>query len=271
MNGIDRLVAGIAPDPGPGASPLAAELMEEITAQPVPPRPAFSWRRRFVAPALALMTVVLAVGLGQTPAAAALDIDRVGDHYVITVNDLFADPRVYESELRARGLRITLKLAPTSASLARSILVINDSERLRAGHQVPGKGPVTTIEAPGPCERFGGCPTGLKVPINYDKSAEIILGRRAQPGERYTLPPGIAMPGEPLHCVNYVNKSVAEVTAMLRARDVEPEFTSYGAPRSTPDAPAGWYVHDGVMSADGRALLLTGPRPRPGPQKAVCS
>ncbi|MFI6904742.1 hypothetical protein ACIBKY_26005 [Nonomuraea sp. NPDC050394] len=270
MNRIDRLVAGIAPDPGPAAGPLAAELMEQITAQPVPPSPARSRRRRFVAPVLALMTVVLAVGLGQAP-AAALDIDQVGDHYVITVNDLFADPRVYESELRARGLRITLKLEPTSASLARSILVINDSERLRAGHRVPGEGPVTTIEAPGPCDRFGGCPTGLKVPINYDKSAEIILGRRAQPGERYTLPPGIAMPGEPLHCVDYVNKSVAEVTALLRARDVEPEFISYGERGSKPEAPAGWYVHDGVMSADGRALLLTGPRPGPAPQKAGCS
>ncbi|WP_186403957.1 hypothetical protein [[Actinomadura] parvosata] len=36
MHEIDRLVAGIAPDPGPGTTPLARELFEEITAAPVP-------------------------------------------------------------------------------------------------------------------------------------------------------------------------------------------------------------------------------------------
>ncbi|MFI6291371.1 hypothetical protein ACIBEJ_07265 [Nonomuraea sp. NPDC050790] len=272
MNRIDRLVAGIAPDPGPGITPLAHELMEEITTLPVPPPPR-ARRRRFVASAVALMAVVLAVGLAQaTPAAAALDIHREGDHYVIKVNDLFADPRVYESELRARGLRITLRIAPTSASMARSILVMNDIDGLRAGRAVSGDGPITTIEGPGPCARFGGCPTGLKLPINYDKSAEIVLGRRAQPGEKYTLPPGIGMPGEPLHCVDYVNKTVAQVQAMLRERGVRPEFVSAGQ-GARPEAPANWYTHDGVMSADGLALLLVAPEPRSGkpPAHATCS
>ena len=36
MNDIDRLVAGIAADPGPGMTPGARELFDEITTDPGP-------------------------------------------------------------------------------------------------------------------------------------------------------------------------------------------------------------------------------------------
>ena len=258
---IDRLVAGIAPDAGPGTTPLARELMEEITSIPVKPRR----RRRWMAvPVLAALAAVLTFGLGQAPAAAALDIEQAGDHYVITVKDLLADPEVYQAELRARGLDITLEIVPTSASLAGQMFVINDVGRLRSGRPVPGEGPITTIDGPGPCRRFGGCPIGLRVPVGYDKKAEVILGRQAGLGEKYTMPPGIAMPGEPLHCVDYVNRTVTELRAMLRERHVAPSFVWSGRP-AQPSAPGGWYVHDGVMSADGQALMLVGPEPNPQP------
>ncbi|SEL42538.1 hypothetical protein [Nonomuraea pusilla] len=267
MHEIDRLVAGIAPDPGPGTTPIARELLEEITSVPVAERP---HRRTWLAllrpprwatvPVLAMLAALLSFGVAQTPASAALDIELVDDHYVITVKDLLAEPEVYQRELRARGLDITLKLVPTSASLTGQMFVINDMDRLRSGKPVPGEGPITTIDAPGPCERFSGCPIGLKVPVGFDRKAKISLGRRALPGERYLMPPGIAMPGEPLHCVDYVNRSVAEVSALLRERGVTPSYIQYGrAP--APSAPGGWYVQDGVMSADGQALLLVGAEP----------
>lgn len=138
--------------------------------------------------------------------------------------------------------------------------MLNDLDRLRAGESVPDDGPITTIDGPGPCERPDGCPVGLKVPVDFDKKASVILGRKAQAGEKYRMPPGIARPGEPLHCVAYVNKSVAEVSALLRERGVTPSYISSGKP-SSPSAPADWYVHDGVMSADGQALLLVGAKP----------
>ncbi|MET7328875.1 hypothetical protein [Nonomuraea sp. NPDC005650] len=268
MHEIDRMVAGIAPDPGPGTTPIARELMEEITSVPAPvPEPrrrswlAFPRPRRWAAmPVVATLAALLSFGVAQAPASAALDIELVGDHYVITVKDLLAEPEVYQRELRARGLDITLDLVPTSASLTGQIFVINDMDRLRSGELVPDDGPITTIDAPGSCERFAGCPVGLKVPVDFDKKAEISLGRRALPGERYKMPPGIALPGEPLHCVDYVNKSVAEISALLRERGVTPSYISSGRP-SGPSAPGGWYVHDGVMSADGQALLLVGAEP----------
>ncbi|MFI6992783.1 hypothetical protein [Nonomuraea wenchangensis] len=294
MHDLDRLVASLAPDPGPGMTPIAKELLEEITAHPVAAHSATASpavaspavaspdavspateqaraprrRRTWVTvPALAALATLLSFGVAQAPASAALDIRLVDGAYVITVKDLMAEPEVYQRELKARGLDITLEVVPTSASLAGGIFVLHDLDRLRAGHAVSAEGPITTIDAPGTCARFAGCPIGVKVPAGFDKKAQITLGRPASPGEKYRMPPGIAMPGEPLHCVAYVNKSVAEVGAMLRERGVTPSYVADWQ-RAQPSAPAGWYVHEGVMSADGEALLLVGPEPRAVDQHA---
>lgn len=280
---IDRLVADIAPDPGPGMTPLARELFEEITAAPaVVPAPSRRRRRRFAVPVVAALAAALvvagwvfppALGIGPAPASAALDIKREGDYLIITVKDLFADPDTYQSELKARGLDITLRLLPTSASRARSVFVINAVDLVKAGKPAPAEGGITTVDAPGPCPQAEtlGCPVSLKVPVDYRQKAEIALGREARPGERYMMPPGLGMPGEPLHCVKYVNRTVAEVVPMLRERGVEPEFAAYGRKRNEPSAPGGWYVHDGVMTAAGRAILLADPAPHPRPQSLDAS
>ncbi|MDP9864766.1 MULTISPECIES: hypothetical protein [Streptosporangium] len=299
MNDVDRLVAGIVPDPGPGMTPGARELFDEITAVPaVAPgrrwprltsaRPAARgrsqgrWNRRWLSvPAVAGLAAaamitgwVLPGGYGTAPASASLDIKRAGGYYVITVKDLYADPKMYERELNARGLDIRLLLEPTSPSIAGRMFVMSGGvEGLRQGRTVPEQDSIRTIEAPGPCSRFGGCPIGLRVPVDFKARGEILLGRVARPGERYTMPPGIDTPGEPFHCVDYVNKTVDKVRAMLRQRGVEPEFTHYGARKGEKfSMPGGWYVHDGVMSAAGEALLLAGPTANdaPRPRRASC-
>ncbi|GAA0925331.1 hypothetical protein [Nonomuraea longicatena] len=274
-NDIDSLVARIAPDPGPGHTPLAGELLNEITSAPVAETRSVPRRRRYLrlaAPVLAAAAAVATFAVIQAPAAAALDIERVDGYHVITVKDLMADPSVYESELKARGLDITLTVTPTSANLAGSIFVMTDDlDPLRSGEPVAAKGTITAISAPGPCHRFGGCPTGLKVPLDFEGKAEVILGRQAEAGEKYAMPPGIGMFGEPLYCVDYVNKNVADVNTLLRGRGVEPQFTVSGQqPQSA--APDDWYVHDGVMSAEGKALLLVGPDPndKPKPVDVSC-
>lgn len=272
MDDVDRLVARAAPGAGPGMTPLAWELMEEITSLPVPPPARPRRRRRWLAvPAIAVLALVLTwifpVTFGVSPASAALDIRPEGGYYVITVKNLLADPEVYQSELQARGLNISLRLMPTSSSMAGSMFVVNDVDLLRAGKEVPAEGPIKTISAPGRCGRPDGCPIGVKVPIHFRKKAEIMLGRQARPGERYVMPPNIDRPGEPLHCVAFVNKTVVEIVPMLRERGVEAAFTFYGAKRGqSSSVPGSWYVQDGVMSAIGKALILAGPEPNPRPR-----
>ncbi|MEU6716482.1 hypothetical protein ABZ897_33880 [Nonomuraea sp. NPDC046802] len=203
---------------------------------------------------------LLAFGLGQ---ASALDIERVGDHYVITVKDLLADPEVYQSELRDRGLDITLRVAPTSAGNARRMFVLHDVDS-------PALGPARARERPHHHRRRARpVPAARRLrdrgegPVDYAKKAEIILGRQAMLGEKYAIPPGLAMPGEPLHCVAFVNRSLAEVQELLRERGVRARFISNGQRRAQDSAPSGCYVLDGVMSAHGEPLLLVGSTPNP--------
>lgn len=292
---IDRLVADIAPDPGPGMTPLARELLDEVTRTPVAASapPARRHRRWLAAPVvagLAAATLVLSwvspgvLGLGPAPAAAALDIKRDGDYHVITVRDLFADPQRYERELRARNLNITLKVRPTSRSRTGAVFIIQDLDRLMAEGKVPAEGRITTFDEPlfgeeaspdgpidaltppGACTAPGGCPLGVRVPVDLTERARITLGREARPGEDYEIRPDVGTEGEPLHCVTYVNRTVAEVTRTAREHGVEPHFAHAGTTYEPGQAPASWYVHEGVMSSAKAAIFRIAPEPDPSPR-----
>ncbi|WP_182907345.1 hypothetical protein [Microbispora sp. H13382] len=282
---LHRLVAGIAPAPGPGMTPVALELLEEIVSGPAP-----AARRRRVTealtgaartilrgprlvPAIVSLTAVLlavgwlvpgAAGIGPAPASAALDIRREGDHYVVMVRDLFAAPATYQRELRERGLDVEVRLVPTAEGSAGRAIGF-DGTRDTSG--------ITVMKAPGECEWFGGCPIGFRVPVNFRGHATVLLTRTARPGERYAIVEAIDMEGRPFHCVDYVNKTVAEVLPLLRERGVRAEFTSYATKGARPSAPASWYVYEGVMVAEGQALMLVNPtpNPEPRPRDAFCA
>jgi hypothetical protein len=269
---IDRVIAELAPVPCPGMTPGARELLQEIKAVPaVQPRGVRSRRLpwRFAAPLVAAVAAVtLAVswvvpdtlGFGSRPAAAALDIKREGDFYVITVKDLFADPEHYQAQLRNRGLDVMLKVSPATPSME--------------GVSMPweGDGPsesIQAIEKPGDCFFLARtCTIGFKIPVGYTGKASISLGRRARPGERYSVLAPIDAPGEPLYCVAYARKSVDEVRRLLNERGVT-EIGFATAKKTVDSVPGSWFVHEGVLSAPDRALLLVGPtlkRPdAPGP------
>ncbi|MBE3014758.1 hypothetical protein IL992_37110 [Microbispora sp. NEAU-D428] len=281
---LHRLVAGIAPDPGPGMTPAALDLLEEIVSGPVPatrrlrvPEAVTGAARRVLrrprlAPLIVSLTAVLlavgwlvpgAAGLGPAPAAAALDIRREGDHYVVMVRDLFAAPASYQRELRDRGLDVDVRLVPVSSAWAGQVIGFDGTRDNSA---------ITAIKAPGECTRFGGCAIGFRIPVGFRGHATVFLGRAARAGERYGILEAFDMEGQPFHCVDYVNKTVAQVLPLLRERGVRAEFTSYVTKSTRPSAPASWYVYEGVMVADGQALVLVGPtpNPRPRPRDAFC-
>lgn len=274
---LRRLVAGIAPDPGPGLTPSAMELLDEIVSEPLPAHgrgnrfrraaggAVRSLRLRLAAVVLPLAAVLLAVswivpgaaGLGPDPASAALDIRREGGHYVVMVRDLFADPATYQRELRQRGLDVEVRIVPTAPASAGRALYVDGTRDNSA---------ITAIPASGLCARLAGCPAGFRIPVDFRGHAEVLIGRAARPGERYGLMEHIDMEGRPFHCVDFLNRTVAEVLPLLREHGVRAEFTSYAAHGARLTAPAGWYVHEGIMVADGQALLLVGPAPNPRPR-----
>ncbi|WP_433212536.1 hypothetical protein [Microtetraspora malaysiensis] len=279
---IDRLVERIAPDPGPGLTPLARELLDEITSTPPTAARSSRWRPRLMrsrgmrdrgmwgravrprpAGAIGAIAVLLAATawLGSAPASAALDIEREGDQYVVTVKDMFAEPTMYERELRARGLKIDLRVVPVSASMVGEALVFDGT---------PTSSGVTRIKAPGECRRpFSLCSIGLRIPVKYRKQVTVFLGRPTRLGERYGLMTPIDSPGEPLQCVDFINKTVADVEPMLRARGLKATFTAYGVKEPVP---RDWYVYAGVLTAPGEALMAVKRVPNfiPWPKKAFC-
>ncbi|MCT9930854.1 hypothetical protein N5079_11555 [Planotetraspora sp. A-T 1434] len=273
-----RLVARIAPDPGPGLTPIARELLEEIVSAPAPRNPLMSRLKGFLrsrprlAVAAAPLTPVLLVvgwllpgtaGLGAAPASAALDIKRQGDHYVVMVKDLSADPAMYQRELRERGLDVEVRVEPVAPP---SVGEAHAFDGTRDGHLI------TAIAAPGTCRPFASCAIGFRIPVTFRGHATVYLGRMARPGERYGILTAIDLPGEPFHCVDYVNKTVTEVMPMLVARGVRPEFTSYATRGTRPSAPGDWYVYGGFMTAAGQAVITVNrtPNPSPRPKDAFC-
>ncbi|GAA1000639.1 hypothetical protein GCM10009555_104000 [Acrocarpospora macrocephala] len=255
---IDRLVTGIAvtTDQELGMTQGALDLFEEITAVPVPER------RRIRSKVVLALAVGVAVTLGVSwvpGTAAALDVVRDGGYYVITVKDLFADPERYQEQLRALGLNIRLELKPATPGQEGTMLPMHDDTAVDG---------IKTIEGPGDCLGRGSCTIGLKVPVGYREEVTIVLARKALPSESYQVIAPIHASGQPLHCVPFVGKTVDAVRALLAARGVT--TVKFARPdRTQKPTPGSWYVHDGVMSAPGEALLLVSPtleRPDvPGP------
>ncbi|MDH2429437.1 hypothetical protein [Sphaerisporangium sp. TRM90804] len=286
---LDRLVASIAPRPGPGMTPGARELLREITdtvaREPEAPPVAAPARRRIaglvshgrrgwanarrppgsplrrlrlVAP-LAFVMVLTTWLLPSTAVlgpgtASALDIKRVADTYHVVVADVFASPERYERELRAVHLNIRLSTEPVAASLV--------------GYILTGTDEITALAISGRCRpaaRTGRCRIGLRIPVRFTGRAHVILGREARPGEVYRGRESLAAPGEPLRCVPFVNQTVATVVRALRGRGVGAvTFASSG--RVGTAAPDSWFVRDGVTSGPGSAILLVDPAPGPDPE-----
>jgi hypothetical protein len=268
---IDRVVAEIAPAPGHGITPGARELLKEITTSPPTesgsmPKPStrIRWiRRRITLPlaaGLAALAIVLtwlvpgSLGIGPRP-AAALDIKRQGDYYVITVKDLFADPERYEAQLRSLGINVSLRLVPATRGFEGKILT-----------PFTPHNEITAIQSRGVCAEHRQCPIGLKIRVGYQGKALIQLGRIPRPGERVADPTmyRLDMPGQPFHCVAYINKTVDQVRAMLKKRGVTISwFADYKTSWSS--VPGSWYVHEGITTMPGEAGILAVPYPHPNP------
>jgi hypothetical protein len=274
-NDLHGIVSAIAPDPGPGLVPEARELMNAIMdTEPAPTLAPVRRRRRLslriTLPAAAVIVATVTVlgwttglpGFGLRP-VAALDIKQEDGYYVVQVKDIYADPENYEAQLRAVGLDVSLRVIPATPGLVGRILATDDKEVVDQ---------IKTIDRPGPCDKVGGCPIGLKIPVGYAGSAYIRLGREARPGESFQSGTSISALGEPLHCVPHLNKTVAEVRALLKERGIAIEgFAVYDPQRESDfeqnsSVPDSWYVLGGFLNMPGKATLYAFSSPMPADQ-----
>ncbi|MEV4060977.1 hypothetical protein [Nonomuraea dietziae] len=270
---LDRVVAAIAPDPGPGLVPGAHDLMREIMdSSPAPalqPTVESGRRRRMgwriAVPAVAVLAASVTVlgwtsalpVFGPEPVAAALHITQEDGYYVIQVKDLRADPAEYQAQLKALGLDVSLRLVPATPGLVGELMATSPSNEVIKEFK--------TIDRLGPCDKLGSCPTGLKIPVGYKGTASVDLNREAEPGEEYFASTSFDAKGEPMHCVPYVNKKVGEVRTILAGRGLSIlGFATGDSPETVKEVatvPDSWHVTGGFLVMPGKARVFAGPEP----------
>lgn len=268
---VDQVVARLAPDAGPGMTAGARELMDEITtAEAAAPEPGRRrWKPRLAIPLIAAVaaaaTVLGWLGPWGAPPAAALDIRQEDGFYVIEVKDLYADPDTYQAQLRAVGLNITLRVVPSSPGFVGQVFPTTEE-----GPEPRYLTEIEQIQAPGECQKVDGCPIGIKIPVNFTIKADISLGREARPGEEVQSGGSFDQQGEPMHCVPYRNKTVAEVRGMLKERNLTIEKFAISDPskepgetKETTSVPDSWYVTGGYVSRGGQVGLFVFSEPEP--------
>ncbi len=257
-----------------------ADLAAQITATPTAPEartaPRPRSRRRLTLAAIATSmvaglaaTVVVLATTGQHAPAkpsqsahggtaqltAALSFTRSGGDITVTVVNPLADPSRYRAEFAAHHLNISLTLVPVSPSLVGTLVFIGESSG----------GDLTPITAKGRCFTGGGgseCPVGVRIPAGFSGQAEITFGRAARPGERYESTAPVTAPGEAMHGVTFVGKTVAQVRAMLRQRHVTVPVYNYddhGYGKLLHSVPDSWYVYDADPWAVNQVMLFVGP------------
>jgi hypothetical protein len=224
---IDDLVKRLAPVRDWQLRPLheteaARALFEAIVAEPAPshsqPRRfrhtlgRRRWRVAVAATVASVLGVVALLGVEAfaPPAAAGIEFARGEGYLVARVVDLRADPDAMREAFRERGLDIDLELVPVSPSLVGEIVASSESEPGIQDIRDPARG----------CPEELHCgPIGLRIPLDWDGEAQIVLGRAARPSESYVSAGDAFAPGEALHCATgVIGATVGSARAVLDRR-----------------------------------------------------
>lgn len=202
-----------------------ARLLEELlpmvernaTTPAVSAKP--SHRRRWwlvgVAAAIALAVAVAlpaivppgAPGGPQKARGVAFHTDEKG-----FLNATISDPTASAAEMQAsfaeHGFDISVYLEPVSPSLVGSI----PAEPTASNQIDPIWGPEGSCFYPGGGTR---CQIGIRIPLDFNRSAAIVVGRAAAPGETYVSSNDSFAPGEALHCSGLLGMTVTDAEPVL--------------------------------------------------------
>jgi len=214
--------------------------------------------------AVALSAAVLVIGLlarpggpgGIVSANAALVItkhSRSVDVIVRNPRAVSADVQRFREELSHDGVDVTIVLFPVSPPMVGKYLGYGGDGELG---QMPG------LSAIGK--------NGVRVSASFQGTAEIFIGRAAQPGEQYFLSESATAPGEVLAGVDLAGKTVADVLPLLGSASVAPVYiveaaTSDGRVVDTPadSVPGSYFVYNAVTYGPGKVQLEVGATPTP--------
>jgi hypothetical protein len=134
------------------------------------------------------------------------------------------------NERPERALAAVLDRIKTSGELLRTASQVRElRSRNTRSFSLPARpeGDIQAIRAKGRCQAGGGaCQVGVRIPDNFHGTATVIFGRAASPGERYATTGSAFAPGEALHGLRILGRTVAEVLAILRQHHV----SAAGAP-----------------------------------------
>jgi hypothetical protein len=187
--------------------------------------------------------------------AAVLSLTRDGGYLDVIVRNPLADPKRYRAEFAKYHLDIRLRLIPASPSIVGSLVYADYP--VRDGSQIK---PITAL---GKCFTGGGgnvCPVGVRVALRFRGAASLVFARAARPGEQYESSGPATAPGEAMHGMSFVGKTVATVLAMLARRGVtvpqwRVERSNGCVTVSRPTVPGSWHVYQAVPWAPGQVLL----------------
>lgn len=192
--------------------------------------------------------------------ATLLSFARHGGYIDVIVRNPLADAKRYRAEFAKYHLDISLSLVPASPSLVGTLVY----------ESAPASGPqIEPITAKGKCWTGGGgnvCPVGVRVPLGFRGAATLVFGRAARPGEVYETTAPASAPGEVMHGLHFVGKTVAEVLVMLAPRHVTVNHyiiqQTQCSANTRKTVPGGWRVDDADPWEAGQVVLWvthTGP------------
>lgn len=237
---VDELVTSLAtvrdsditsePD-GPGGRALLAA----ITAEEVPVSRRHRHRRLPVlvagvmVAAAAVAAIVVGMG-GQNPAPlrsyanAAVAIDVKGTGYEVEVKNAYADQREFSDAFAKFGLDVRLRIVPVTPGDEREIVQIGSLHAPKGG--MPPGGLSGTSGAVLKCPPGQvACP--LKVRLGGEmfrsEGADIVIGRRAAPGEVYFDAHPVR--GDRAKGLHLTGRTVAQALAEVRRRGLTTTFT----------------------------------------------
>ncbi|MBO2448920.1 hypothetical protein J4573_17590 [Actinomadura barringtoniae] len=247
---IDGLVADLASvrDDDITSEPLGSggkALLTAITAAPAPtpaPTPTtaggglLGGRRRAPrvlvgAVAVAGAAAAVVVGMGgsdsgplRSYANAAVSVHATGRTYEVEVKDAYADQRKFAEAFAKVGLDARLRIVPAPPGAERTVLQENTLHEPKGGMPPGGLSGTSTSIMKCPPGEEGACP--LKVRLGGEmflrEGADIIIGRKARPGELYWNVMGTT--GDRPKSLHLTGRTAAQALKDLRRRGFSVAF-----------------------------------------------